>query len=59
MRVFAALIARAVRADETDLFARIEGERGLVEKRLGAAGKAELIEANHGSAGAVRAADKT
>ncbi|CAM2159478.1 hypothetical protein PT2222_50316 [Paraburkholderia tropica] len=51
--------ARAVRADETGLFTRIQGERGLVEKRLGAASKAELVEADHGSAGADGAANKT
>ena len=40
-------LARAVRADEPGLFAGIERERGLFEERLGAAGKAELVEANH------------
>ncbi len=39
---------RAVSADEPRLLARIERERGLFEERFGAAGKAELVEANHG-----------
>jgi hypothetical protein len=34
--------------DKPRLFARIERERGLFEERFRAAGKAELIEANHG-----------
>jgi hypothetical protein len=40
--------ARAVSTDEPRLFARIERERSLFEKRFGAAGKTELVEANHG-----------
>jgi hypothetical protein len=41
-------LPRAVSADEPRLFARIERERGLFEERFRAAGKAELVEANHG-----------
>lgn len=40
-------LARAVCADETGFFARIEREARLFEERLGAAGQAELIETDH------------
>ncbi|MGF6636977.1 hypothetical protein OKW39_004128 [Paraburkholderia sp. MM6662-R1] len=44
-------LARAVRSDEAGFFTGVQGECGVVEKRLGAAREAELIEADHDVAG--------
>jgi hypothetical protein len=44
-------LTRAVRPHEAGLFAGVEGERGVVEERLGAAREAELIKADHEEAG--------
>jgi hypothetical protein len=44
-------LARAVRPHQAGLFAGVEGERGVVEERLGAAREAELVKADHEKAG--------
>ncbi|NYH20481.1 hypothetical protein GGD41_007823 [Paraburkholderia bryophila] len=44
-------LARTVRPHEAGFFAGVEGERGVVEERLGAAREAELIKADHEEAG--------
>ena len=39
---------RAVAPDQTHLFTRIEGDRGLVQQHLGAAAQGDVLEDNHG-----------